>query len=229
MKSKRNAQGTKAKYSSRSACILLPFQTGTAKPMHGQAVSEMAVLAKIVQNEAEVLWSRKCKVCVRGANVGGEAQIVRHVNACLHALKFGPSASQATFLAGSTGFLNAQLPLPQSGSQLTTNVRIMASEEPFSTVASMVADLVCMLSCDLGLPPVCLCCSPLGRRNGDGDGSDHMFSTTDAACSAFGRDTSEGILRTRVLELELKLLQAANDIVGVRLASWIERILKKSK
>lgn len=133
-----------------------------------QAVSEMAVLAKIVQNEAE-------------------AQIVRHVNACLHALKFGPSASQATFLAGSTGFLNAQLPLPQSGSQLTTNVRIMASEEPFSTVASMVADLE--------------------RR----------------------RDTSEGILRTRVLELELKLLQAANDIVGVRLASWIERILKKSK
>ena len=37
------------------------------------------------------------------------------------------------------------------------------------------------------------------------------------------------MLRTRILELELKLLQAANDIVGVRLTSWIERILKKGK
>jgi len=133
-----------------------------------QAVSEMAGLAKIVQNEAE-------------------AQIVRHVNACLHALKFGPRAGQATFLAGSIGFLSAQLPLPQSGSQLTTNVRVMASEEPFNSVASMVVDVE--------------------RR----------------------RDTSEGMLRARILELELKLLQAANDIVGVRLTSWIERILKKGK
>jgi len=133
-----------------------------------QARSEMAGLAKIVQNEAE-------------------AQIVRHVNACLHALKFGPRAGQATLLTGSIGFLSAQLPLPQSGSQLTTNVRVMASEEPFNTVASMVADVE--------------------RR----------------------RDTSESMLRTRILELELKLLQAANDIVGVRLTSWIERILKKGK
>lgn len=133
-----------------------------------QADSEMKGLAKIVQNEAE-------------------AQIVRHVNACLHALKFGARAGQATFLAGSIGFLSAQLPLPQSGSQLTTNVRVMASEEPFHTVASMVADVE--------------------RR----------------------RDTSEGMLRTRILELELKLLQAANDIVGVRLTSWIERIIAKGK
>jgi hypothetical protein len=154
---------------------------------------------------------------------------VRHVNACLHALKFGPRAGQATFLAGSIGFLSAQLPLPQSGSQLTTNVRVMASEEPFNSVASMVVDVVCMLRCDLGLPPVYLCCSPLGHRSGDGDGSDHMLSAADAACSAFGRDTSEGMRRARILELELKLLQAANDIVGVRLTSWIERILKKGK
>lgn len=103
-----------------------------------------------------------------GCNYAREAQIVRHVNACLHALKFGPRAGQATLLTGSIGFLSAQLPLPQSGSQLTTNVRVMASEEPFNTVASMVADVVSMLPCDLGLPPVYLC-SPLGHRNGDGD------------------------------------------------------------
>lgn len=133
-----------------------------------QAVSEMAGLATIVQNEAE-------------------AQIVRHVNACLHALKFGPRAGQAKFLAGSVGFLSAQLPLPSSGSQLTTNVRVMASEEPFNTVASMVADAE--------------------RR----------------------RDASQGLHRTRILELELKLLQAANDILSVKLNSWIERILQKSQ
>ena len=140
-----------------------------------------------------------------GCAYGCEAQIVRHVNACLHALKFGARAGQATFLAGSIGFLSAQLPLPQSGSQLTTNVRVMASEEPFHTVASMVADVVCMLPCDLGPPPVQLCCFAFGHRSGDGKGSDHMLSAADAACSAFGRDTSEGMLRTRILELELKL------------------------
>lgn len=94
-----------------------------------------------------------------------EAQIVRHVNACLHALKFGPRAGQAKLLAGSVGFLSAQLPLSQSGSQLTTNVRVMASEEPFNTVASMVADAVRMLFCGLCLPSVFLCCAwPQERR-----------------------------------------------------------------
>lgn len=72
---------------------------------------------------------------------------MRHVDACLHALKFGTRVGQAKFLAGSVGFLSAQLPLSQSGSQLTTNVRVMASEEPFNTVASMVADAVRMSFC----------------------------------------------------------------------------------
>jgi hypothetical protein len=43
--------------------------------MHGQAVSEMAGLAKIVQNEAEVQWSRKCKVCVQGAIMGARRRL----------------------------------------------------------------------------------------------------------------------------------------------------------
>lgn len=56
-----------------------------------------------------------------------------------------------------------------------------------------------------------------------------MLSATDAACSAFGRDASQGLHRTRILELELKLLQAANDILSVKLNSWIERILQKNQ
>lgn len=66
----------------------------------------------------------------------------------------------------------------------------------------------------------------LGYRSVDGDGSDHMPSPTNAACSVFGRDTSQGQHRKRILELELKLLQAANDILSVKLTSWIERILQ---
>ena len=69
----------------------------------------------------------------------------------------------------------------------------------------------------------------LGHRSVDGDGSDHMLSATDAACYAFGRDASQGLHRTRILELELKLLQAANDILSVKLNSWIERILQKNQ
>jgi len=71
----RNAQRTKAKYSSRYARILFSFQTGTAKPMRGQADSEMKGLAKIVQNEAEVLWSRNCKVCLQGALMGARRRL----------------------------------------------------------------------------------------------------------------------------------------------------------
>ena len=61
-----NAQRTKAKYSNRLEFILVSVQIATAQTVHGQAVSEMAGLAAIVQNEAEVLWSRKKKdACVQ--------------------------------------------------------------------------------------------------------------------------------------------------------------------
>ena len=60
-----NAQRTKAKYSNRLEFILVSVQIATAQMVHGQAVSEMAGLAAIVQNEAEVLWSRKKDACVQ--------------------------------------------------------------------------------------------------------------------------------------------------------------------
>lgn len=42
--------------------IFVSAQIATSQAMRGQAISEMAGLATIVQNEAEVLWSRK-KTC----------------------------------------------------------------------------------------------------------------------------------------------------------------------
>ena len=58
-----NAKGTKAKYSTRWALIFVSAQIATSQAMRGQAVSEIAGLATIVQNEAEVLWSRKKNMC----------------------------------------------------------------------------------------------------------------------------------------------------------------------
>lgn len=87
-----------------------------------QAVLEMAGLSQIVQNEVEV-------------------QIARHSSKLFHALKLGSGASAEVSLAStrSTAFLTQ--PIRASGPQLTTNVRIMASEQPFYTVSSMVEGL----------------------------------------------------------------------------------------
>jgi len=135
--------------------------------MFKQAREEMDGLTKIVQNEVE-------------------AQISRHLPNLLHAVKLGIGTNPAAFhlRARSVGFMHAKQPVLASGPQLTTNVRIMASEEPFHTIASMVEDME--------------------RR----------------------RDTSEDFVRTRILELELKLLQAENTLVSERLGGWIEHILQ---
>ena len=47
------------------------------------------------------------------------------------------------------------------------------------------------------------------------------------SCRAF-RDAGEGLVRTRLLELELKLLRAENDLVSDRLGAWIEKVLRAS-
>lgn len=41
-----------------------------------------------------------------------------------------------------------------------------------------------------------------------------------------GRDASESIIRGRLLELELQLLRAENDLISDRLKSWVEHILQ---
>lgn len=130
-----------------------------------QAMSEMGALTKIVQNELE-------------------AQITRHANNFLHAVRFGLGVNPSTSLAKSVGFLAASQPVLPSGPQLTTNVRIMASDEPFPTMAAMVEQL---------------------ERQ---------------------RDAGEGLVRTRLLELELKLLQRENILVTDRLRSWVEYLLR---
>lgn len=132
-----------------------------------QAKSEMDGLTRIVQNEVE-------------------AHIAWQASRLLHALKFDLHASSSPLFskAMAVGFLEQRV--LTSGSQLTTNVRVIASEEPFYTVSSMVEGL---------------------ERK---------------------RDTSEELLRKRLLELELKLLQTENGIVSSSLGAWIEHILHTS-
>jgi len=122
-----------------------------------QAMQEMEGLTTIVANEAE-------------------AELMRHVQAL---------ASRPAFVTRvrSTAFLNSLQPVPAGGPQLTTNVRIMASEEPFQTVGSMVESL------------------------------------------AKARDASEGLIAAKILELEIQLLQAENEILSTRLNSAIERVV----
>ena len=71
-----------------------------------------------------------------------KAEITKHVNVLVHAQKYGLGASPGGLMEG-TQFLALGQPVVSSGLQLTTNVRVMASDEPFPTVASMVEDVVC--------------------------------------------------------------------------------------
>lgn len=121
-----------------------------------QAALEMEALTQVVESEVA-------------------AQVAQHVNYFVHAVK-----------ARSTGFLSAAVPVLASGLPLTTNVRVMAAEQSFHTMASMVEDL---------------------ERK---------------------RDAGEGLVRTRLLELELKLLRAENDLVSDRLGAWMEKLLRAS-
>lgn len=134
-----------------------------------QAVSEMNALTQIVQNEIE-------------------AQVVRFANDFLHTARYGLGSSPHALFSktASAGFLSSRQPVLASGLQLTTNVRIAASEEPFYTVSSLVEDME--------------------RR----------------------RDASEELVRKRILELELKLLQAENDLIAHHLGGWVSRILRTS-
>lgn len=134
-----------------------------------QAVSEMNALTEVVQNEVE-------------------AQVLRHANNFLHTAQYSLDARPHAFLhkTVSAGLLSAGQPVGASGLQLTTNVRVAASEEPFHTVSALVEDME--------------------RR----------------------RDASEELIRKRVLELELKLLQAENDLIAHHVEGWVARISSAS-
>lgn len=126
-----------------------------------QAILEMTGLTKIVQSELEL------QITQTGGNL-------------LAALR--TSLPQPT----SASFLSARQPSLPSGFPAATNVRVMASDEPFPTISSMVEEL---------------------ERN---------------------RDASESLIRTRIFEWELKLLQAENKLITARLQSWVDRVLRAS-
>jgi len=84
-----------------------------------QAVDEMSMLTKIVEMVAE-------------------AEITREVQGWTHAQRHGLKSNDRSFL-NTANFL--EQPVQPSGPQLTANVRVGPSNEPFPTIASMVEDL----------------------------------------------------------------------------------------
>lgn len=99
----------------RECCVAATPQAKQQKSL--QASLEMAGLTKIVQSELELQITQ----------IGGNL---------LAALR--TSLPQQT----SASFLSARQPNLQSGFPAATNVRVMASDEPFPTISSMVEDLV---------------------------------------------------------------------------------------
>jgi len=91
------------------------------RALYVEAKDEMTKWIKIVEIEAE-------------------AEITKQVDAVVHAQRYGLGANPGGLMEG-TQFLGFGQPVLSSGTQLTTNVRVMASDEPFPTVASMVEDL----------------------------------------------------------------------------------------
>ena len=73
-----------------------------------------------------------------------QAQVAQHVNNFIHSVRSSSGAGFPAFFSKprSTAFLSASEPVLASGLPLTTNVRVMAAEQSFHTVASMVEDLV---------------------------------------------------------------------------------------
>ena len=47
-------------------------------------------------------------------------------------------------------------------------------------------------------------------------------------CALRTRDVGEGLVRARLLELELKLLRAENGIISERLEAWSRRVRRMS-
>ncbi len=140
-------------------------------------------------------------------------------------MHFGLDVVPSPSLARSASFLSELQPVLANGLQLTTNVRVTASDEPFPTVAAMVEDLVRNAICHV--VPSCLCLAWAGKKT---------VRTSALRVALQGlllrisemcwRDASENLIRTRILEWELKLLRAENEMVSNRLEIWVEYIMR---
>ena len=100
----------------------------------------MQGLSRIVENEIEARPIFMLSVaCVKTRDLVHKAQITSYMANMQHLSK------SAAFAKKAASFLRARQPVAASGAQLTTNVRVMASDEPFPTIAGMVEDLVYIL------------------------------------------------------------------------------------
>jgi hypothetical protein len=80
----------------------------------------------------------------------------------------------------SSSFLKLHQPVETGGLAPVTNVRVMAAEEPFPTVAGMVEDLVCvhilrLVVIRVFIPVQCLCSALLAGKK---EGQERIFFTT---------------------------------------------------
>ena len=133
-------------------------------------------------------------------------------------------SKSAAFAKKAASFLRARQPVAASGAQLTTNVRVMASDEPFPTIAGMVEDLVYILQRALvaRFKPNFLCDPGASAVHAK---TQHTYNGPFVHLLLF-RDAGESVVRAKILELELQLLQAENKIISDRLESWVAQIAR---
>jgi len=156
--------------------------------------------------------------CVKTRDLVRKAQITSYMANMQHLSK------SAAFAKKAASFLRARQPVAASGAQLTTNVRVMASDEPFPTIAGMVEDLVYILQRALvaRFKPNFLCDPGASAVHAK---TQHTYSGPFVPLLLF-RDAGESVVRAKILEWELQLLQAENKIISDRLESWVAQIAR---
>ena len=187
--------------------------------LYAKAKAEMAGLSRIVENEIEVRSIFLLSVvCVKTQDLVHKAQITSYMANMQHLSK------SAAFAKKAASFLRARQPVAASGAQLTTNVRVMASDEPFPTIAGMVEDLVYILQRALvaRFKPNFLCDPGASAVHAK---TQHTYNGPFLHLLLF-RDAGESVVRAKILELELQLLQAENKIISDRLESWVAQIAR---
>ena len=187
--------------------------------LYAKAKAEMAGLSRIVENEIEARPIFLLSVaCVKTRDLVHKAQITSYMANMQHLSK------SAAFAKKAASFLRARQPVAASGAQLTTNVRVMASDEPFPTIAGMVEDLVYILQRAIvaRFKPNFLCDPGASAVHAK---TQHTYIGPFVHLLLF-RDAGESVVRAKILEWELQLLQAENKIISDRLESWVAQIAR---
>jgi hypothetical protein len=132
-----------------------------------------------------------------------------------------PSAHSTINVTGTSFVEAAKQPVLSAGLQLATNVRVMASEAPFLTVETLVEDMVRMFArsrCAYTIRSMRLCRSVDGHLQ-------NLYYVVHIIPYFASRDESENLMKRRILEMDLKLLQSENAMLDESIRASVGMLL----